>query len=67
MFEKNLINYVKNNDLGKCPHCGGDVKITEMKVSHRINLIVSCLKCKKEEMFLGTHDSLENKKSPDSI
>jgi C4-type Zn-finger protein len=56
MFEKNLISYKKNNDLGKCPNCGGTVKLTEMKVPHRINLIISCLKCKKEEMFLGTYN-----------
>ena len=59
MFEKNLVNYTKNNDLGKCPNCGGIVELIKMKVPHRVNLIIRCLSCKKEEMFTGTYQEKE--------
>ena len=67
MFEKNLINYVKTQKLGACPSCGGKVELTEMKVPNRVNLIVSCLKCNKKEMFLGTYDSSQKYKSPSAL
>ena len=56
MFKRNLINYKKIGQIGKCPICDNNLEISEMKFPKRTNLLISCAKCNKKELYLGTYD-----------
>ena len=54
MYTSNLIQYCNSGNAGKCPKCGYDLEVKKVRTPIRENIILSCKKCGKSNVFLGT-------------
>lgn len=54
MFTENMVQYSKTGNIGKCPNCGFDLKISKIETPIRDNYTITCLACDKSEYFTGT-------------
>lgn len=53
MFTSNLILYYNSGNAGKCPKCGCDLEVKKDSTPIRENIIISCNKCSKTNVFYG--------------